>query len=59
MAEPVDLPFGLWTRVGRRKEKFNRVRRGAPMCPRGEYMVLKTKPFAHQYLYYHLTVSSD
>jgi len=23
MAEPIDLPFGLWTRVGRRKHKFN------------------------------------
>jgi len=35
MAEPIDLPFGLWTRVGRRKHKFNRVRQVAPMCPRG------------------------
>ena len=23
-AEPIDLPFGLWTQVGRRKHKFNR-----------------------------------
>ena len=22
-AEPIDLPFALWTRVGRRKHKFN------------------------------------
>jgi len=21
--EPIDLPFGLWTRMGRRKHKFN------------------------------------
>jgi len=26
MAEPIDLPFGLWTRVGRKKHKFNRIR---------------------------------
>jgi len=32
MAEPIDLPFGLWTRVGRRKHKFNRIRQMAPMC---------------------------
>ena len=25
MAEPIDLPFGLWIRVGRRKHKFNRI----------------------------------
>jgi len=25
MAEPIDLPFGLWTRVGRRKHKFNHI----------------------------------
>ena len=25
-AEPIDLPFGLWIRVGRRKHTFNRVR---------------------------------
>jgi len=24
MAEPIDLPFGLWTQVGRKKQKFNR-----------------------------------
>ena len=32
-AEPNDLPFGLWTRVGRRKHKFNHIRQMAPMCP--------------------------
>jgi len=32
-AEPIDMPFGLWTRVGRRKHKFNRIRQMAPMCP--------------------------
>jgi len=35
MAEPIDLPFGLWTRVGRRKHKFNHIRQVAPMCPDG------------------------
>jgi len=25
-AELIDLPFGLWTRVGRRKDKFNHIR---------------------------------
>ena len=25
MAELIDLPFGLWTRVGQRKNKFNRI----------------------------------
>jgi len=32
MAEPIDLPFGLWTRVGRRKHKFNRIHQVAPIC---------------------------
>ena len=32
MAEPVDLPFGLWTQVGRRKHEFNRICQVAPMC---------------------------
>jgi len=31
-AEPIDLRFGLWTRVGRRKYKFSRVCQVAPMC---------------------------
>jgi len=35
MAEPIDLPFGLWTRVGRRKHKFSHIRQVAPMCPHG------------------------
>jgi len=26
MAEPINLPFGLWVRVGRRKHKFNGIR---------------------------------
>jgi len=25
-AELIDLPFGLWTRVGRRKHKFSQIR---------------------------------
>jgi len=24
--EPIDLPFGLWTMVGRRKHEFNRMK---------------------------------
>jgi len=32
-AEPVDLPFALWTRVGRRKHQFTRIRQVAPVCP--------------------------
>ena len=31
-AKPIDLPFGLWTRVGRRKHKFNRICQVAPVC---------------------------
>ena len=29
---PIDLPFWSWTRVGRRKHKFNHIRQVAPMC---------------------------
>ena len=32
MAEPIDFPFGLWTRVRRRKHKFNCIRQTAPTC---------------------------
>jgi len=35
MAEPIELPFGLWTRVGRRKHKLNHIRQVAPMCQHG------------------------
>jgi len=35
MAEPIDLLFGLWTRVGRRKHKLSRIRQVAPLCPHG------------------------
>jgi len=35
MAEPVDVPFWLWTRMGRRKHTFNRIRQVAPMCFHG------------------------
>jgi len=35
MAELIDLSFGLWTLVGRRKQKLNRIRQVAPTCPRG------------------------
>jgi len=29
--ELIDLPFGSWNRVGRRKHEFNRIRQMAPM----------------------------
>ena len=31
-AEPIDLPFWLWTPVGRRMHKFNRIRQVVPIC---------------------------
>jgi len=34
-AEPIDLPFGLWTQMGRRMHKFNRIRQLASICPHG------------------------
>ena len=34
-AEPIDLPFGLRTRVGRRKHEFNHIRQVAPTCLHG------------------------
>jgi len=33
MAEPIDLQFGLWTRVDRTRHTLNRIRQVAPMCP--------------------------
>jgi len=35
VAALIDVPFGLWTRVGRKKHKFSRIRQVAPMCPYG------------------------
>jgi len=35
MAEPIDLPFGLWTQVGQRMLRFSHIRQVAPMCPHG------------------------
>ena len=32
IAASINLPFVLWTWVGRRKHKFNRIRQVAPMC---------------------------
>ena len=29
MAEPIDLPFGLWTRMGRKEHTFHRIRQMA------------------------------
>jgi len=34
-AEPIHLPFRLWTRMCRRMHKFNHIRQVAPMCPHG------------------------
>jgi len=34
-AEPIDLPFGLWTQVSKRKPKFNRIRQLVPVYPHG------------------------
>jgi len=33
MVEPIDLPFGLWTRMGPTKHKFNRIPQVSPMSP--------------------------
>jgi len=35
MAEPSDLPFGLWTRVGQRNRKFSCIRQVVPLCSHG------------------------
>jgi len=35
IAEPIDLQFGLWSRVVRRKHEFNHIRQVAPMCQHG------------------------
>jgi len=35
MAEPIDLPFGVWTRVGRRRHRFTDIRQVASMSPHG------------------------
>jgi len=32
-AEPIDLPFGLWTWVDQRKHRFNCIRQVEPVCP--------------------------
>jgi len=34
-AERINLPFRMWTRVGRRIHKFSRICQVAPMCPHG------------------------
>jgi len=38
-AEPIDLPFALWTQVGWRKHKFNHIHRVMPMCPQYHWTV--------------------
>ena len=35
MTELIDLPFGLWTLVGRVKHKFHSILQVAPMCSHG------------------------
>jgi len=35
-AEPIDLPFGLWTWVGWRKHKFSRIRQVPTLCLHGK-----------------------
>jgi len=48
-AEPIDLPFELWTRVDRRKHKFNRIRQVTPMCLHGRahwrHLTNTTEPY--------------
>jgi len=44
MAEPIDLPFGLCTRVGRRKHKFNRIGHVARMCPHATWRIRLNRP---------------
>jgi len=34
-AEPIDLPFELWSRVDGKGRKFNCIRQMVPMCPNG------------------------
>jgi len=43
-AEPIETPFGLWTRVSRRKHKFNRIRQVAPMCPHWRHLANTIEP---------------
>jgi len=33
--EPIEMLFRLWTRMGQRKHKFNRISQVAPMCAHG------------------------
>ena len=42
--EPINLPFGLWTQVGRRKYKFNCIRQVAPMGPHGMAQIRQNRP---------------
>jgi len=35
MAKPINLPFGLWTLVVRRKHKFSLICQAVPVFPRG------------------------
>jgi len=42
--ERIDLPFGLWTRVGRRKHKLYRIRQMTPVCPGGFHVGTLSSP---------------
>ena len=35
-AEPIDFPFGLWTRVDQKKHRFIRICQMVPLCPHGK-----------------------
>jgi len=43
--EPIDLPLGLWTRVGRKKHKFHPIRQVVRMCPHGRRQITLTTCF--------------
>ena len=52
-AEPIDLLFGLRTRMGRRKHKFSHIRQVVPMCPYGRaHWCRMNRPFAVAMLSY-------
>ena len=47
MAEPIEMPLGLWTQVGRRKHKFNCICQVAPMCSHnGAWRIRFNRPSA-------------
>ena len=44
---PIDIPFGLWTRVGQSKHKFSRIRPVALVCPHGRNLANTIEPFVY------------